>query len=50
MLARTKLNSMAVLISKALTDSDISHDEVVLVSNVSKEYDDMKEKIKNFKT
>ena len=50
MLARTKLNSMAVLISKALTDSYISHDEVVLVSNVSKEYDDMKEKIKNFKT
>ena len=38
-----------MVISKALTDSCISHDEFVLVNNVSKEYDDMKEKIKTFK-
>ena len=40
-----RLNSIEVLIFKALTDSYTSHDEFVLVSNVSKEYDDMKEEI-----
>ena len=34
---------------KGLTDSYISHDEFILVNNVSKECDDMKEKIKNLK-
>ena len=33
-LAKTKLNSVDVLISKALNDSYISHDEFVLVNNV----------------
>ena len=42
-LAKTKLDSIKVLISKALIDSCISHDEFVSVNNVSKEYDDMKE-------
>ena len=41
---------MDVLISKALIDSVISHDEFVLIDNVLKEYDKMKEKIKNLKT
>ena len=36
-LAKTKLNSIEVLISKALTDSNISHVEFDLV-NVLKEY------------
>ena len=36
-LAKTKLNSIEVLISKALTDSNISHAEFDLV-NVLKEY------------
>ena len=43
------INSIEVLISKALIDSCISHDNFVLVNNVLKEYDDMKEKIKKIK-
>ena len=50
MLASTKLNSIEVLISKALFNLYISLDESVLVNNVLKEYDDMKEEIKNLKT
>ena len=40
---------MQVLISKALIDSNISHDIFVLI-NVLKEYGNMKEEIKNLKT
>ena len=47
LLAKSKLNSIEVLISKALIDSNISHDEFVLINNVLKEYDEMKEEIKN---
>ena len=47
LLAKYKLNSIEVLISKALTDSVISHDEFVLINSVLKEYDEMKEEIKN---
>ena len=46
MLAKSKLNSIEVLISKALIDSNISHDEFVLINNVLKEYDDMIKEIK----
>ena len=51
LLAKCKFNSIEVLISKVLTDSNISHDEFVLVNNVLKEFYDMKEEIKssNFK-
>ena len=35
--AKSKLNSIEVLISKALIDSVISHDEFVLINNVLKE-------------
>ena len=38
---------MEVLNYKALIDSNIGHDEFVSVNNVLKEYDDMKEEIKN---
>ena len=48
MLAKTKLNSIEVLIFKALIDSYISHGELFSV-NVLKEYDDIKEEIKNIK-
>ena len=34
LLAKSKLNSIEVLISKALIDSVISHDEFVLINNV----------------
>ena len=43
MLAKSKLNSLEVLISKELIDSNISHDEFVLINNVPKEYGNMKE-------
>ena len=39
--------SIEVLISKALIDSNISHDEFVLTNNLQKEFYDMNEEIKN---
>ena len=50
LLGKDKLNTIEVLISKALIDSYISHDEFVSVNNVLKEYIEMKEKIKNCET
>ena len=50
LLAKSKLNSIEGLISKALIDSVISHDESVLINNVQKEFDEMKEEIKKFIT
>ena len=44
-LAKSKLNSIEVLISKALIDSNISHDEFVLTNNVLKTYGNMREEI-----
>ena len=38
LLAKSKLNSIEALICKALIDSDIIHNEFVLISNVLKEY------------
>ena len=46
---KSRLNNIEVLISKALIDSNISHDEFVLMSNVPKEYN-MKEEIKHLMT
>ena len=48
--AKTSLNVIEVLISKALTYSYINYDEFVLVNNVWKEHDDMREKIINWTT
>ena len=45
LLAKTKLNSMEVLISKALIDSNISRDEFILTNNLLKEYDAKKEEM-----
>ena len=42
MLVKSKSNNIEILISKALIDSVISHDEFVLINNVQKEYDEMK--------
>ena len=39
---KTKLDMIEVLISKVLIDSYISHDKLVLVSNVLREYNEMK--------
>ena len=50
LLAKSKLNSIEVLFSKALIDSNISHDKFVLINNVLKEYGNMKEETKNLMT
>ena len=42
LLAKSKLNSIEVLISKASINSVINHDELVLINTVLKEYDKMK--------
>ena len=47
MSAKSRLNNIKVLISKALIDSIISLDEFVLINNVLKEYREMKEGTKN---
>ena len=49
-LSKSKLNRIEVLISKSLSDSNISHDEFVSINNVLKECKEMKEEIKNLKT
>ena len=46
LLAKSKLNSIEVLLSKSLIDLVVSHNEFVLISNVLKEYSELKEEIK----
>ena len=48
-LAKTELNTIEVSISKALSNSYINNDEFVLVNKVLREYDEMKEEMKNSK-
>ena len=50
LLSKTKLDTIEDLISKALINSYISHDEFVSVNNVLREYYEMKEEIKNPET
>ena len=50
LLAKSKLNSIEVLISKALIDSVLSHDEFVSINDVLKEYNEKKKEVKNLKT
>ena len=47
LLAKTKLSSIDVAISKVLIDLNVSDDEFALVNKELKNYDDMKEEIKN---
>ena len=47
LIAKSKLDSIEVLISKALIDSSVYHDEFVLINYVLKEFYYVKEKIKN---
>ena len=47
MLAKSKLNTIEILISKAFIDSNISHDEFMSVSNVLKEHDNMEKETKS---
>ena len=43
--AKSKINSLELLISKTLIDPDISHDEFILKNTALKENDEIKEKI-----
>ena len=45
MLAKSKLNSIGKLISKALNDMDISHEELTTIFNEKDKYDKIKYKI-----
>ena len=47
---KDKLNTIEVLISKALIDSYITHDQFVSVNNVLREYNEMKNETKNPET
>ena len=46
LLGKTKLHTIKVLISKALINSYISHEEFVSVNNVLKEYNKIKPEIR----
>ena len=50
LLEKDKLNISEGLISKALINSYIIHDEFVSVNNVLREYNKIKEKLKNPET
>ena len=49
LLAKSKSNRIEVLISKALIDWSISHNEFNLINNLLKEYDNLKKEIKILK-
>ena len=49
LLGKDKLNIIKVLISKSLIDSYISHDDLVSVNNVLREYNEMEKEIKILK-
>ena len=50
LLGKDKLNTIEVLISKALLDSFINHYEFVSENNVLREYNELKKEIKNPET
>ena len=47
MLAKSKLNSIDTLISQALTDMDISHEEFITILKEKDRYEMMKDNLKN---
>ena len=49
MLAKTKLNSIETLMSQALIDLDISHEEFKTIVYEKEKYEQMKESIRNTK-
>ena len=42
LLANSKLNNIQILISMALIDSNVTHDEFVLINNMLRQYGNMK--------
>ena len=49
-LAKSKLNSIETLMSQALIDLDISHEEFKTIVNEKEKYEQMKENIRNTKS
>ena len=49
LLAKTKLTAVKVLISKAFIDPYINHDELVLLNNMLREYNEIIEETKTLK-
>ena len=47
MLAKSKLNGIKTLVSQALIDMDISHEEFVTILNETDKYEKMKENMTN---
>ena len=47
MLAKSKLNRIETLISQALIDMDISHEEFVMILNERDKFEKMKKKLRN---
>ena len=47
LLAKVELSSIKILIYKALIYSNINHDQFILAVNMLREYNEMKERIKN---
>ena len=50
MLAESKLNSIETLMSQALIDLEISHEEFKTIFNEKGKYEQMKESIRNIKS
>ena len=50
MLAKSKLNSIETLISQALIDLEITHEEFKTIVNEKEKYEQMKEDIRNIKS
>ena len=48
-LAKSKLNSMEILLSEALLDFEISHEEFKTIANEKEKYEKMKEDIRMIK-
>ena len=49
MLAKSKLNGIETLISKALIDLDLSHEEFITVLKEKDRYEMMKDNLRNIK-
>ena len=47
MLAKSKLNNTETLLSKALTDMDISHEEFITILKEKDKYEKIKENVRN---
>ena len=50
MLAKSKLNSIETLMSQALIDLDISHEEFIIIINENEKYEAIEENIRNTKS